>query len=152
MTDAMPAMIEAGDVAAREWEDRNGAPRSLDYYSTVYLSMEAARIPAAPGDVDHSKLIALLQTALGGESDCWSTIRTATLERVIAALSTIPIPAPTGEVGRLRKALEEADLRACMIAEAIMNGCSSQKAIDELQGLQRKVVAALTDHTTKDDE
>ena len=151
MTKVTEVMREAGRLAIIN------APTTASYTHLAmeaYLAMEAARIPAsAPDavervarvlcnldirakcrhDTDADKLAAILPAAV---DYAWHQY----VNQAEAALSAIPIPAPTGEVEKLTAAL--AHIRRLALSDI-------GATFDLILGATD---AALTDHTTKDDE
>ena len=164
MTEVTEAAIDAGAQFLREtqqagkrltdWADvPKATKKKWLLLSAGVLRAAATRIPAASDDVDHSKLIGDLRTVFGSESEGWSTIRTATLERAIAALL---IPA-TGEAER------DTAVRAWSAGARAVHDEWAKADEGERFYLSRDhepdfteaaydYAAALTDHTTKDDE
>ena len=105
MTEVTEAMIAAGLTYDLKTWRRAGDDDA--YYSAIYRAMEAARIPAAPDDVE--RLRAALQT-------CVDAI----------ALYLLP--------------------------SAMDGGIGECAAVVNAEHARKDAIAALTDHTTKDDE
>ena len=111
-------------VAAGSNPDCDDQNRAQDHARSVArAALSAIPIPATE-EVDHSKLIGDLRTVFGGESEGWSTIRTATLERAIAALL---IPA----TGELEKALRKAAARLRLASDGPEDKATIRKWSDE---------------------
>ena len=102
---------------------QGGMDMDLIRAQAAIAALSAIPIPAT-GEADHSKLIGDLRTVFGGESEGWSTIRTATLERAIAALL---IPA----TGELEKALRKAAARLRLASDGPEDKATIRKWSDE---------------------